>query len=110
MRRWLLAGLLLLPTPSRSVADSYHPADAALHGVHFHDTKEGWVVGDDGVIRHTIDGGKTWEPQASTTRASLRGVHFLDESVGWVVGREERPFGGSVGVVLFTRDGGIRWQ
>jgi photosystem II stability/assembly factor-like uncharacterized protein len=87
------------------------PATATLYSVHFIDAKEGWTVGDDGVIRHTIDGGKTWEVQASGTKASLRSVYFFDDSVGWVVGRDEKPFGGgSVGVVLYTRDGGLRWQ
>lgn len=82
-----------------------------LFGVHFIDAKEGWTVGDEGLILHSIDGGKTWEEQTSGTKASLRGVTFLDESTGWIVGREEKPYGGgSVGVVLFTRDGGITWQ
>src|SRR5262245_720395 len=109
--RWLLAVLLILSARTLYAGELHHPEDASLHGVFFFDAKEGWAVGDDGVIRHTIDGGKTWEDQRSTTNASLRGVHFLDESTGWAVGREERPFGGgSVGVVLFTRDGGVRWQ
>ena len=44
-------------------------------------------------------------------RASLRGVCFLSPFLGWVVGREEQPHGGgSVGVLLFTRDGGLKWQ
>jgi len=84
---------------------------ASLFGVHFIDAKEGWVVGDDGAILHSIDGGKTWEDQASGVKASLRGVYFFDELTGWVVGREEKPYGGgSIGVVLFTRDGGFKWQ
>jgi photosystem II stability/assembly factor-like uncharacterized protein len=107
--RWsLLALVLVAPLHAAPVE---HPGDATLHGVFFVDAKEGWTVGDDGVIRHSIDGGKSWEAQTSGTRASLRGVYFLDESIGWVVGREERPFvGGSVGVLLFTRNGGLRWQ
>ena len=91
--------------------DIIHPEDGSLRAIHFTDAKEGWAVGDDGIIQHTIDGGATWERQASGTRASLRGVYFFDESVGWAVGREELPFAaGSVGVVLYTKDGGIRWQ
>src|SRR5579862_4894378 len=41
------------------------PEDAALRAVQFVDGNEGWAVGDDGVILHTIDGGKNWEPQVS---------------------------------------------
>jgi photosystem II stability/assembly factor-like uncharacterized protein len=95
--------VLLLASPAA--------ATGSLHAVYFIDAKEGWVAGDDGVIQHTLDGGKTWEHQASGTKASLRGLAFLDESTGWAVGRDEKPYGGgSVGVVLFTRDGGLRWQ
>jgi photosystem II stability/assembly factor-like uncharacterized protein len=84
---------------------------ATLHAIHFIDANEGWIVGDDGVIEHTLDGGTSWERQSSGTKASLRSVVFLDEATGWAVGREEKPYGGgSVAVVLFTRDGGVRWQ
>ena len=38
-------------------------------------------------------------------------MHFLNPYTGWVVGREELPNGsGSAGVVLFTKDGGLKWQ
>jgi photosystem II stability/assembly factor-like uncharacterized protein len=85
--------------------------DAALHAVQFVDREEGWAVGDEGVIWHTIDGGRTWERQPTGVRTSLRSVHFLTPYTGWVVGREEQPYGaGSVGVVLFTSDGGLKWR
>jgi photosystem II stability/assembly factor-like uncharacterized protein len=92
-------------------ADLRNFEDAALHAVQFWDNREGWAVGDEGVIWHTIDGGKHWERQPSGVRASLRSLHFLDPYTGWIVGREELPNGGgSAGVVLFTKDGGIKWQ
>jgi photosystem II stability/assembly factor-like uncharacterized protein len=85
--------------------------DAAIHAVQFVDASEGWAVGDDGVIWHSIDGGKNWERQKSGTRASLRGVHFQTPYTGWAVGRTERPNGGgSVGVMLRTTDGGLTWD
>ncbi len=88
-----------------------HVEDATLRSVFFFDHKEGWVVGDEGVILHTLNGGKTWHRQPTGLRSSLRSVHFLTPDVGWVVGREELPYGmGSVGVVLFTSDGGLEWK
>lgn len=109
--RWIAGLVILTLAPAAFAVDLTHAPSRSLHGVHFYDAKEGWAVGDEGLILHTIDGGDTWEPQTSGTKASLRGVTFLDESIGWAVGREERPYGGgSVGVVLFTRDGGIKWQ
>src|SRR5262245_61041127 len=86
----------------------FHPDDAPLYGVTFADASEGWAVGSEGVILHTIDGGATWDRQSSGTRATLRAVGFLTPYTGWAVGREDTP-GGSVGVVLMTRDGGLKW-
>jgi photosystem II stability/assembly factor-like uncharacterized protein len=85
--------------------------DAALHAVQFIDRDEGWAVGDEGVVWHTLDSGRNWERQPTGVRASLRGLHFLSPFVGWVAGREELPHGGgSVGVLLYTSDGGVKWH
>src|SRR5881275_2660462 len=92
-------------------AEQVHFDDAALHAVQFVDREEGWGVGDEGVVWHTIDAGRTWERQPTGVRASLRSLHFLTPYTGWVVGREELPHGGgSVGVMLFTQDGGLKWK
>src|SRR5262245_14230539 len=93
-------------------ANPCHYDDAPLRAVHFVDDKEGWAVGDEGVIWHTIDGGKNWERQPSGVRASLRSVHFQTpyNGVGWIAGRQELPGGGATGVVLYTKDGGVEWR
>ncbi len=86
-------------------------ADAALRAVQMVDAHEGWAVGDDGLILHTIDGGKSWERQASGTQGSLRGLHFADPFHGFIVGREEGNFGlDSWGILLYTNDGGVKWN
>src|SRR4029453_7158398 len=82
--------------------------DAGIHAVQFIDQSEGWAVGDDGVIWHSIDGGKTWERQKSGTRASLRGVHFQTPYTGWAVGRLDAPRGGAAGVMLKHPRGGLK--
>jgi photosystem II stability/assembly factor-like uncharacterized protein/tetratricopeptide (TPR) repeat protein len=112
MRVFLSTMALVLATAAATrAADLRYAEDAALHAVHFVDGKEGWAVGDEGVIWHTIDGGRTWERQATGLRASLRGVYFLNPFLGWAVGREELPGGqASAGVLLLTRDGGLIWQ
>jgi photosystem II stability/assembly factor-like uncharacterized protein len=103
----LLAGLPL----SVRAADLRNFEDASLNAVQFVDAREGWAVGDDGVIWHTIDAGKSWERQPSGVRGSLRSLHFLNPYTGWVAGREELPNGaGTCGVLLYTQDGGERWQ
>src|SRR5439155_761316 len=112
----LVAGLAGIKyfTPIATVAANdapRHVEDATLRSVFFIDYKEGWTVGDEGVILHTLNGGKTWHRQQTGLRSSLRSVHFLTSDVGWVVGREELPYGmGSVGVVLYTSDGGLEWK
>jgi photosystem II stability/assembly factor-like uncharacterized protein len=93
-----------------AAADQRHFEDATLRGVHFIDDKEGWSVGDEGVVWHTLDGGQSWVRQPTGVRASLRSVCFLTSEIGWIVGREESSFGASSGVLLFTRDGGLKWQ
>ena len=108
----LITLALLAVAASASASDDLrHVDDATLRSVFFIDHKEGWVVGDEGVILHTLNGGKTWHRQPTGLRSSLRSVHFLTPDVGWVVGREELPYGmGSVGVILFTSDGGLEWK
>src|SRR5215470_16613877 len=100
MRRLSAVPVLLLAAlagPARAAAPAFD--DAALHAVQFVDDREGWAVGDEGVIWHSIDGGRHWERQPSGVRASLRSLHFLDPYTGWVAGREELPNGsGSAGV------------
>jgi photosystem II stability/assembly factor-like uncharacterized protein len=110
LRLPLAAVLLAAAAP---IAPAHPPVpfdDAAVHAVQFADRNEGWAVGDDGVIWHTIDGGANWERQKSGTRASLRAVHFSNPYSGWAVGRLDQPGGGSVGVMLRTTDGGLRWE
>src|SRR5262245_30503223 len=92
-----------------SAAPPAYFGDATLRGLQFVDGQEGWAVGDEGVIWHTIDGGASWERQPTGVRASLWAVHFLNPYTGWVVGREELPGGASRGVILATTDGGLKW-
>ena len=95
-------------TKARAAAP--RPDDAPLHAVQFVDAVEGWAVGDEGAILHTIDGGKGWERQRSGTTASLRRVQMLSPYVGWAVGRVETPYSAAAhGVVLGTTDGGGTW-
>ncbi len=96
-------------TKARAAAP--RPDDAPLHAVQFVDPVEGWAVGDEGAILHTIDGGKSWERQRSGTAASLRRVQMLSPYVGWAVGRVESPYSNDAqGVVLGTADGGGTWR
>ncbi|MBI3861783.1 MAG: hypothetical protein HY290_07790 [Planctomycetia bacterium] len=85
--------------------------DANLHDVQFVGDRQGWAVGDRGVIWHSDDGGETWNLQPSGVTCPLRSVCFLSDRVGWVAGGGTVPFTRrSYGVVLFTNDGGQSWR
>ncbi|MBA5635756.1 glycosyl hydrolase [Duganella sp. LX20W] len=79
------------------------PLDATLTGVSFADDKEGWAVGQAGVVLHTRDGGEQWEVQRSTPDQDrpLFAVHFFDRVNGVAVGLWS--------LVLTTSDGGQHW-
>jgi photosystem II stability/assembly factor-like uncharacterized protein len=56
-------------------------------GLQFTDDRHGWVVGDDGTITSTEDGGATWKVQALRhVRSNFHDIFFVDKSNGWVVG------------------------
>ena len=108
----LAAGVAALVFAGPAVAADLRPLeDAPLFAIQFIDHREGWAAGADGGVWHTIDAGKSWERQPTGTRAVLRSLCFIDPYTGWAVGREEAPHhGGSSGVVLCTRDGGLKWS
>ena len=76
-------------------------AATGLLGVYFTDNNTGTVVGNDGVILRTTDGGQNWTPQTSGTINQLRAVWFADANTGTVVG--------DLGTILRTTDGGQNW-
>jgi len=73
-----------------------------LHGVFFTNSNNGWVVGSNGAIFSTNDGGLAWTRQASGTTSQLNSINFLpDGKYGWIAGND--------GVILSTEDGGATW-
>ena len=91
------------PEPRRGeyVASATRRYPGGFYGLSFVSPSEGWVVGGNGTILHTKDGGIHWVDQASKTSAALYGVQFLTAQHGTSVG--------AVGTVLMTDDGGITW-
>ena len=66
------------------------------------DSNTAWVVGTDGAIGRTTDGGDSFALQKSGTAINLTAVSFVDSDSGWVVG--------TAGTVLKTADGGDSWE
>ena len=57
-----------------------------LEDIFFIDANNGWVVGENGIILHTTNGGDSWGIQTSGTEEKLLSVSFADSAVGWIVG------------------------
>lgn len=49
---------------------------------------EGWVVGENGTILYTANGGDAWQKQSSPTESTLTSLSFLDADHGWAGGQE----------------------
>ena len=54
--------------------------------IHFVDAKHGWIVGHQGWILHTADGGANWEKQTVHTNEDFKAVYFTNLRNGWAVG------------------------
>lgn len=92
-------------------AEAIDPTDATLYGIDFIDAQEGWAVGEQGTVWHTIDGGKTWDRQNVPTTATLTTVRMDAPWSGMIGARESLPFAlGSTGQIYRTRNGGVAWS
>lgn len=80
-------------------------AEANLLGVDLIDEKNGWAVGDIGVMSgavvRTTDGGLTWQA-ASRTDEILAAITFVSPTHGWIAGYAGR--------IQRTDDGGLTWK
>ncbi len=64
------------------------PTTAALHGVWASGMSDVWVVGDGGIILHSVDGGASWSFEVSGTTAALRAIWGSSTTDLWIVGDE----------------------
>lgn len=61
-----------------------------------------WIIGENGVILRTMDGGKEWKSEDSGVSVRLSAGSCVSDAVCWVVGAQ--------GTILLTLDGGEHWQ
>ncbi|MEO5570809.1 MAG: YCF48-related protein [Bacteroidia bacterium] len=73
-----------------------------LLGVSFPAPDTGWVVGSNGKILNTINGGNNWNIQPSGTTSFLRDVYFTNTSHGVIVGES--------GLIKLTNNGGANFS
>lgn len=73
----------------------------ALYEVCFINKSKGWIVGMDGIILKTENGGKQWRKLETGFDTPLYGIAIKGEK-GWIVGKE--------GYYLLSEDGGETWE
>lgn len=103
---WVAAGQrgnILLSTDGRDWQQVAVPVDTTLTRLHFLDDRHGWVVGYDGTLLGTQDGGSSWtmlkfDPDWARPYFDL---HFFDANHGLLAGAN--------GTLLSTNDGGKSW-
>ena len=84
------------------------PTEYNINHLHFTDSLTGWIVGDSGLIMHTIDGGTSWNTQESNTTNNIISVFFTNNEIGWAASHnfQVQPYGSEI---LKTIDGGNIW-
>ena len=82
-------------------------ASQSILGIHFISPDSGWIVGYNGTIYATVDGGQSWQQQYSGTNRKLYRIHFVNHLTGWITGGWQD---GASFLVLKTTDGGNTWQ
>lgn len=79
------------------------------NAIHFTDLNNGWVVGENGKILKTNNGGNNWIQITNTGISSVsksKSVFFLNENEGWITNSEPSW---SYHAILHTSDGGANW-
>lgn len=78
------------------------------NAIFFPDTNNGWIVGDEGKVLKTADGGKNWNYVTNSginPNDRSKTVFFLDANNGWISTKDENRYG----VIQHTTDGGKSW-
>ncbi len=74
----------------------------SLFNIYFVDEQTGFILGNQGLILKSIDGGKTWRNVSVSVSELLYQINFLpDKNTGFIVGKR--------GVLLKTTDKGDTW-
>lgn len=85
---------------------------AWFRDIYFVDANKGWMVGTDGVINSTTDGGTTWTQGKKFTADSIIQVYFHDEMNGWLLCERNIYARGNdaTSYLRRTTDGGRTWE
>jgi photosystem II stability/assembly factor-like uncharacterized protein len=96
-----LPGAVPVPAQVGWVATRIGPAGKDLNTVYFLDSKRGWVAGDNGFLKRTDDGGRTWAPQTVATQDGINDIYFRSKEDGFLLAGN---------AIFMTHDSGSRWS
>jgi len=68
----------------------------------FRDKLNGWATNESGELKHTSDGGFTWEIQAEWQFGGIADICFVNQSNGFILNPDNE--------LLVTSDGGNNWK
>jgi len=85
---------------------------ASFKDVFFLNENRGWIVGANGAVFSTLDGGKMWAPRDRFTSDDLLQIYFTDADTGWLLCQRNIYMGGSdpISYLWKTTDGGHSWS
>ena len=67
-----------------------------LQSIYFNDFKNGWVVGDCGIL-FTNDGGENWDIQTAYSSEDYRSIYGIKNRCFWIVGHRGSILYGDIG-------------
>lgn len=73
-----------------------------LNEIYFPVPDTGFIVGNQGVVLKTTNGGQNWTKLQLNVNVNLLELYFLDANTGWLVG--------DAGTICKTTDGGATWS
>jgi photosystem II stability/assembly factor-like uncharacterized protein len=77
-------------------------SENVIEKIFFANTEEGWMIGHEGTILHSTDGGYAWKEQNGQTENNLVEIYFTDAKHGWITGYYN--------TLLYTSNSGKDWQ
>lgn len=110
---WAIVGGSLVKIDGNSVvsSDLHGLKNKDFNDLFSADGRNIWVVGVNGSIFHSSDGGKNWALQHSKSDADFQSVYFVNDLKGWIIG-SKRDYDRNIDsfALLQTVDGGANWK
>ncbi|MCJ7552884.1 MAG: YCF48-related protein [Ignavibacteriaceae bacterium] len=95
---WAVGYQFISKTTNGGIIWSTTPIPFMVGSCSMIDELRGWIIGEEGEMMYTLDGGNHWDLSYQITNNSLRDLFFIGDD-GWIVG--------GWGTILHTTNGGV---